>query len=345
MLKNIAFALVTIVLILVAAEAAIRIAGLKPRVDNPFFMLVRVFEYPDYFAKDEDLFWRLRADVGPEEQFLVAGSYRTNSLGLRGPQIDLEAVRQRQRVACFGNSCTFGWKLTEAETYPTVLQGQLEQHLGTGRVITFNCGVPGYSSYQGLKMLREYQPLLEPDVAVICYGWNDHWAAAFDIEDKNQQSADQLLLDIQNLLSRSYLYRAVKYLLLAKYEGQQEYTFNRESPSYRVSVADYRANLIDMARFCRGHRITPILLTAPLGDPDPNRDQPYETYHKLYNQLVREVAKEYRIPLLDAAAAFADRPEFFDNPEIDYIHYNAQGAKWIATRLAELILSTLSRST
>jgi lysophospholipase L1-like esterase len=148
----------------------------------------------------------------------------------------------------------------------------------------------------------------------------------------------QWLLDIQNQLSRSYVYRAVKYVLLSQYEKEQEYTFDRESPRYRVSIEDYRDNLIDMVRFCRLHQIKPILITAPMGDADPDSEQPYEVYHQLYNQMVRDVSRTYRVVMVDAAAAFVDRPEFYDDPGRDYIHYNAAGARWIAEHLAEAII-------
>jgi lysophospholipase L1-like esterase len=342
-LRSVVFALVIIVVLFGAGEAIVRIAGVNPRVDNPFFLLVRVFEYPDYFEKDHTLFWRLRKNVDQGKEFLVPGVYRTNSLGLRGAEIDPDTLGNRTRVACFGNSCTFGWKLPESDAYPEALQRKLATRMGEDEYAVFNCGVPGYSSYQGLKMLEIYQPILKPDIVTICYGWNDHWAAGFDIPDKDQKMPSQFLLDVQNVLSQSYLYRSVKYLLLSKYEKQKEYTFNRESPVYRVSVEDYRANLIWMVRICRSSEIEPILITAPIGDADPANDQPYEIYHGLYNEIVRQVSSEYRVSLLDAAAAFVDHPEYYDNPGEDYIHYNRLGADWIASHLADMIAPVAHR--
>jgi lysophospholipase L1-like esterase len=335
--KSFVFAIVIVAILLGAGETAIRIAGINPRVDNPFFMLVRVYEYPEYFEKDHTLFWRLKKNVDQGTEFLVPGVYRTNSLGLRGGEIDPDTLGDRERIACFGNSCTFGWSLSESEAYPEALQLKLAARTGGDRHVVFNCGVPGYSSYQGVKMLERYLPILKPDIVTICYGWNDHWAAGFDIPDKDQKMPSQLLLHVQNLLSQSYLYRSVKYLLLAGYEKRKEYTFNRESPVYRVSVEDYRTNLIEMVRICRSNKIEPIFITAPIGDVDPTYDQPYEIYHGLYNEIVRQVSSEYRVSLLDAAAAFTKHPEFFDDPNVDYIHYNKLGADWIALHLTEII--------
>ncbi|MFH2054454.1 MAG: GDSL-type esterase/lipase family protein, partial [bacterium] len=280
--KSVIFAVLILLALFAMAEGVLRLIDLNPRVDNPFFMLVRVYEYPEYFEKDHDLFWRLRKNVEAGTEFLVSGSYLTNSLRLRGPEIDLADSQDKTRIACFGNSCTFGWELAEDQTYPTALGNELG-----GTYATFNCGVPGYSSYQGYELLKRLELILKPEIVTLCYGWNDHWAAGFDIEDKAQEMPAQWLLDIQNLLSRSYLYRSVKYLLLSKAEKEKEYTYNRESPTYRVSVEDYRTNLIEMVRFCRQRQIEPLLITAPIGDANPNEIEPYEIYHELYNQMVR----------------------------------------------------------
>ncbi|MCK4857769.1 MAG: hypothetical protein KAT58_07370 [candidate division Zixibacteria bacterium] len=336
-LKSVLFALLILMVIFGAAELLIRLAGLNPRVDNPFFMLVRVFEYPDYFEKDQTLFWRLRRNVDQSHDFLVPGSYRTNSFGLRGGEVDLASLAGETRIACLGNSCTFGWRLAEKDAYPGALQRELNTVSEQGQFVVFNCGVPGYSSYQGLHMLKIYQPALRPDYVTICYGWNDQWAGGFDIEDKDQQMAGQFLLDIQNMMSRSYLYRFIKYLLLARYEKQRAYTFDRKSPRYRVSLQDYYDNLAAMVVYCRQQGIIPILVTAPVGDADPENDLPYEIYHRLYNQTVLAVAAELDVALVDAAACFTDHPEFYDDTRTDYIHYNKRGAEWIAAQLAELI--------
>jgi lysophospholipase L1-like esterase len=337
--RYVLYSIIAMMAMLFVAESVLRLVGISPRVDNPFFMLVRVFEYPDYFQKDHSLFWRLRPNIKEGTEFLVPGSYRTNSLGLRGADVSLPADNNRTRIACFGNSCTFGWRLQEKETY----ERQLEQKLNTQAAVTrfevFNCGIPGYSTFQGLRMVREYLPILKPQIVTICYGWNDHWAAGFDIEDKDQRTAPQWVLNAQNLLSESHLYRSIKYLLLAKYEKTRQYQYDRQSVHHRVSVDDFDLNLRDIIAFCRSNGARPILLTTPVGDIDPGVINPMEDYHERYNQTVRRVAGEQLVPLVDAAAMFADQPVYYDDPKTDFIHYNAKGAEQIATALAKTIES------
>ncbi len=334
-LKHLTFGVIAILVLLASLESGVRLLGFKARVDNPFFMLVRVFEYPDFFEKDEQLFWRLRANISEDEEFLVPGWYRTNSLGFRGEDL-APATASTYTIACFGNSCTFGWRLAEAQTYP----GQLQQRLAPLSRAQFrvaNCGVPGYSSFQGQRLIEEVMALLRPRAITICYGWNDHWAAAFDLEDKEQKTAPQFILNIQNLLAKSHLYRAIKYALLSRSEKSREYTYDRQSPKYRVSLPDYEANLRSIIEECRAQSIVPILLTAPMGDADPGVINAVEEYHARYNAVVRAIAAESEVHLVDAARLLEGKPECFDDPRADFIHYNARGAALIADSVAAVI--------
>lgn len=337
LLKHILFSLIAILILVAGAEGVLRLLNIKARVDNPFFMLVRVFEYPDFFEKDHELFWRLRKNISDNEEFLVPGSYRTNTLGFRGDEPPAEAP-STFTVTCFGNSCTFGWRLPEHQTYPGQLQARLAP-ISRAQYRVINCGVPGYSSFQGLRLLQEMLPRLKPELVAICYGWNDHWAAGFDIEDKAQEMAPQFILDTQNVFSRSYVYRAIKYALLSRSEKSREYTYNKQAPRYRVGLEDYRANLEAMIRLCRDGGATPILITAPAGDGDPELVNPMEAYHERYNEVVRQTAADLAVGLVDAARLFAEHPEYFDDPKGDFIHYNARGAAAISAELEQLILA------
>lgn len=335
--RYIIFNLIILVIVLGLCEGVLRLANINPRVDSPFFLLVRVFEYPDFFEKDQSLFWRLRANIREGTEFLVPGSYRTNSLGLRGQEPQVDSNGSQLRVACFGNSCTFGWRQAEADAYPMQIESLLNKRKPDANVQVFDCGIPGYSSFQGQKFLQEKFPVLKPQYVTLCFGWNDHWAAGFDIEDKKQQMPPQWVLEIQNIASQSYVYRAAKYALLSSSEKSREYTYNRQSPTYRVSLDDYRDNLRDMVNYCLNHNAKPIIITAPVADIDPGKDNSMETYHLLYCQIGVMVGQEMGVPVVDAAAMFVEHPEFWDDPKADFIHYNAKGAAFIAEQVAKII--------
>jgi lysophospholipase L1-like esterase len=103
-------------------------------------------------------------------------SYRINSRGFRGPEPSLPRPPGEFRIVTVGDSITFGWELSEDEaTYPGQLQALLAGRLAPGgrtfRVV--NAGVPRYTSEQVLRLLRDRVLDLEPDLIVLCVGWND----------------------------------------------------------------------------------------------------------------------------------------------------------------------------
>lgn len=96
--------------------------------------------------------------------------FSTNELGLRDAPIFDDGV---PRILCIGDSTTFGWRVADDETYPAVLQRLLDARYGSRRYRVINAGVPGYTSYQGVRYLRERGLALRPAIVLFGYGFND----------------------------------------------------------------------------------------------------------------------------------------------------------------------------
>src|SRR5262249_26556977 len=90
---------------------------------------------------------------------LAERDFHTNSLGLRGAEIRND---DSVRVLAVGDSCTFGFNMFTNETYPYALQSMLDQRHGAGNYQVINAGVPGYTSYHGLRYLEERGLELKP---------------------------------------------------------------------------------------------------------------------------------------------------------------------------------------
>lgn len=94
---------------------------------------------------------------------------RFNSLGLRGPEVELPKPEGRFRVVCEGGSTTFDLLAADdASTWPARL-GRL---LGPGADVV-NAGFPGWTSVQSLVALELRDVDLAPDVVVVYSGIND----------------------------------------------------------------------------------------------------------------------------------------------------------------------------
>ena len=87
----------------------------------------------------------------------------TNSLGFRGPEIDMS----RDRIAILGDSITFGYSLEDSESIPAVLGELMPEHS------VVNAAVPGYNLSQQTGVYSEKIATLEPSQLVLIFYWND----------------------------------------------------------------------------------------------------------------------------------------------------------------------------
>jgi lysophospholipase L1-like esterase len=113
---------------------------------------------PSIYVDGHRPIWTLHPDVDLElrhHELERDFSVHVSGVGFRGP----EPVAPR--IACLGDSTTFGWGVREEEAWPALLGEQLG-------VEVLNAGVPGYSSYQGLATLDRVLAL-KPDVVVLAY--------------------------------------------------------------------------------------------------------------------------------------------------------------------------------
>lgn len=135
--------LVTAVLLLGGVEGLLRLAGWPPT---------------SVYVDGHRPVWSLRPHAQLslrhhelEQDFEV----QISGLGFRGP----EPVSPR--IACLGDSTTFGWGVAYEQAWPAVLGDALG-------VEVLNAGVPGYSTHQGLASLDRVLAL-KPDVVVLAY--------------------------------------------------------------------------------------------------------------------------------------------------------------------------------
>lgn len=142
-LKNLLMSLFTALVVLGGAELFLRLVDWPP---------------PSIYVDGHRPIWTLRPNVDLElrhHELDQDFSVHVSGVGFRGP----EPVAPR--IACLGDSTTFGWGVSESQAWPSLLGEQLG-------VEVLNAGVPGYSSHQGLATLDRVLAL-NPDVVVLAY--------------------------------------------------------------------------------------------------------------------------------------------------------------------------------
>jgi len=234
---------------------------------------------------------------------------------------------------------------TEFGRYDKFLKSIIDKQNPNSAFTFVNVGVAGWSSYQGLQQLkRDVLPML-PRFVTIYYGWNDHWTS-FGIEDKeigkfNLEHPSLPLEVFSNVRVVQLFNKAVFLLKLSAPEQDQQ------KPE-RVSLADFRSNLLQMVQIARSNGIIPILLTAPSShkkgeEPDYlaerwlNDLNELVPIHKKYVQVIRDISSNEDVPLIDLFAEFERLPQDDINKyfQKDGIHLTEKGNKKIAEFIFE----------
>ncbi len=112
--------------------------------------------------------YRLAADA---ESLIV--EHEINDLGWRGPEYVLPKPPGVVRIACVGDSHTFGFGVPNAHTWPACLQRMLPVWSDGRTVEACNFGIGGLGTEQEVRLLATRVLECEPDVVVLQTYMND----------------------------------------------------------------------------------------------------------------------------------------------------------------------------
>lgn len=313
---------------LVLAELLLRLA--QPwlsfdRFEQSSRQLIRTGNaaYQAALERSDTLFWKLKpsVDLGRTGDKYYFGRI-SDSRGLRNRERAPGVARASSRILALGDSCTFGVGVDQEESWPQ----QLEELLNSGRkaqeewVEVMNAGVPGYSSFQGLRALRVWFGPLQPDLLIVCFGWNDSnvW------DGRSDQRVHELLAGRFDGPFDGLLHRSSFYLVLEKGLHLVRSHADRAARLPRVGVGDYASNLEAMVVEAE-HRDLPIVFLLW-----PFRSQIVDPREPLtpYQRALKSVAAARKVPLVDLVEALRDEadPTMF----LDVGHLDARGLALVA---------------
>jgi hypothetical protein len=110
----------------------------------------------EIYQPDAKLYWRLK----PNQDCFTKIDHKPvhiNSHGTRGPEFSDEKPAGAIRILSLGDSRTFGWGLTDEETYSRRLQNLVQKYVGeNSKVEVINAGVNAWSYSQMLVYFREH---------------------------------------------------------------------------------------------------------------------------------------------------------------------------------------------
>jgi lysophospholipase L1-like esterase len=176
------------------------------------------------------------------------------------------------KILTLGDSSTLGYGVPPDRSYAERLDAMLpDMHV-------VNLGVSGYTSYQGLRVLEKYVPLLKPSLIIISFNFNDRRYVlspdAMDSEEKFRR--DMGGRRFATFQQKVYLYRLLRAFMLKAGMIHEEDAGKRDvddlrTLDVRVPPDRYRENLIKMAGVAKAHNIPVIFLSL--------NDNPLHTQH------------------------------------------------------------------
>lgn len=254
--------------------------------------------------------WDGRVTIGPD--------------GLRENRAETD--RAPRRILCFGDSITFGFGVSDEETYPAALSALLEPR----GIEVRNAGVTGYTSYQAVRWLRRQLKARRIDEATLLIGWNDLTRRPItDLEfgarlRYSTGTADEALkhLAIYRLMKASWLRRG-----LDRNDGKLS------RPTVRVPLQDYADNLEIFVKEARAAGARPHFIALPsrlFPGKEPSRTD--------YSDTLAEVARRLSVPLHEVGILSSSSKEIASTGNaayfIDSLHLSPEGNRLMASQLA-----------
>ncbi len=192
-------------------------------------------------------YWCLQPDYEQTE---------VNAQGFRGPAISKNKPSDRYRIVCLGNSCTFGTGCDYNQTYTAWLQKMFDKDPGQIRVEVINAGVPGYSTMQELRYLKEDILDYNPDMLIVQFGENDEEGG----NDVNEFPSP-IFFRWQPVLLKSKVFQAGYGLYFGikkfRYYHDKEYQYEIRQRSYLNCIDNVKA----IERYARENGIRLYFIT------------------------------------------------------------------------------------
>ncbi|NQV23073.1 MAG: SGNH/GDSL hydrolase family protein [Rhodopirellula sp.] len=125
--------------------------------------------------------WYTHHELNPMQRISVPGDtdqppveLRTNSIGLRGPEIRIPKPAGTLRILCLGDEAVLGSAVDEPQTFCSLIQNRLQSR-ATKKLEVINGGVPDFCPLLNYLQFRHRLLILEPDIIIAHFDMSDVW--------------------------------------------------------------------------------------------------------------------------------------------------------------------------
>jgi len=285
------------------------------------------------------------------------GNISINNLGFRGPEIAAKKPAGTIRLAFLGASTTICNEVSGNDfVWPHLATISLSKAFPKVRFDYINGGVSGYSVHSSLKNLEYRITPLQPDIIVIYHATNDMSGELRELAVKQGLLAEVGFQEFSwpgrysllwNLVEKNLRIMAAQH---ANQEGRDKLVFD----PYKIG-AEFRADLVKLVHLTqkRAKVVAIATFSSHLRKGQTLEQQnramasaifymPFMTPEGLlasyerYNLMIREVAKETGVLLIEGENDIPGTPAYF----ADSVHFNDDGSKAMADRVSRTLMAS-----
>ena len=309
--KNALLVIASLIVALLFAEVALRVLDPVRPADRVEFIV------------DQETYWRVRPNQTDRGQPAIT----VNAQGFRDIE-DVGPVQQGQRrIFSLGDSYTWGFGVSDGETYAS----QLET-LSEGRLNVINGGTPGWGTFQFRVRLERWLDELDPDVVVVFLNTADILRQPYSNPEREREFLRRSAL--RNTIRRFSKIITVSVRLVERYQLQRQ---NRKVANAvpmgdagggvrpelyaRLLEAD-KQRLAEMVALTRAKGASFVLVVWPQRIPETDA----------FLAAMREFAEAQSIQYVDLSSTLQDNS--YDEYTLPFDHHpSAFGHRLIADRL------------
>lgn len=291
----------------------------------------------EIYQADPLLYWKLK----PNQSCYTKVNHQPvhiNSQGTRGREFQVVKPANTLRILSLGDSRTFGWGLSETQTYSGVLEKLLQDHFGARRKVeVINAGVNAWSFPQMTAYFREYGLKFSPDYVIV--GDANLWTQFSEQNSPDFVRKFMLRVKLKNFLRRFALYHYVVEVQLSDVYQRYRVKFVPVDPSQdnlfkeqqQTDPDAFFRNAIEaLCTLGMSNRATPVLIYLPTAD---EADRPMQ---KNLRNAKAQLSQKHKVPFLDLSPDLSGTGKTL-YLEADPVHFNAEGNEIIGRRLFQLL--------